>query len=137
MKRAIAALLSLAILLGTAGCGEEQNNQVISIPGIWQTASIGYMDGEDMQPEYYVEFTGSGINYGHMKDGAFVLDHSDMITLLEETSSGGYKVQAESANGVQYTFQTAESDPNVLEYYETWDESAFSEMYRAGASLWK
>ena len=158
MKRAIVAMLSLVILLTTAGCGataEEKTNYAdtgeiqtistsdsseaksISIPGTWQTASIGYMDGDDMQPEYYVEFTATEINYGHMKDGVFALDHSDKISLLEQTSSGGYKVQAESANGVQYTFQTAETDPNVLEFYETWNESEFSEMYRAGASLWK
>lgn len=47
------------------------------------------------------------------------------------------RVKAESANGVQYTYQTAEGDADVLEYYETWNEDDFSEMYRGGASLSK
>jgi hypothetical protein len=63
------------------------------------------------------------------------LDHSDRIILFEETAAGRYRVQAEAANGVLYTYQTSESDANVLEYYETWDENDFSEMYSGGASL--
>ena len=43
--------------------------------------------------------------------------------------------QAEAANGVQYTYQTCESDENILEYYETWKEEEFPDMYRGGASL--
>ena len=88
-----------------------------------------------MQPEYYVQFTDSEINYGHMKDGEFVLDHSDKISHLNEVSEGVYKVQAESGKGVKYTYKTSESDKDTLEYYETWDEADFSNTYSAGASL--
>ena len=106
-----------------------------AVTGTWQTASMGYEDDETIQPEYYVQFTDSDINYGHMKNGAFVLDHSDKIIFLENTAAGGYRIQAESSNGTQYTYQTSEEDADLLEYYETWNEAEFPEMYRAGASL--
>ena len=32
-------------------------------------------------------------------------------------------------------YRTAENDPDVLEYYETWNEAEFPDMYRGGASL--
>ena len=105
------------------------------LTGTWQTASVGYEADGTMQPEYYVCFTDTEILYGHMKDGAFVLDHSDRIVRFEKTAAGGYRVQAEASNGVQYTYQTCESDDAVLEYYETWQEEAFAETYRGGASL--
>ena len=158
-------MLAFAVMLGTAGCGAKEASSTtiiggadgptsiflasnaseeevveepeLFIPGTWQTASIGYVDGDDMQPDYYVQFTGTEVSYGHMKDGTFALDHSDMISEIEKTDDGRYKVKAESAGGVQYTFCTAESDVNVLEYYETWNEDDFSEMYRGGASLSK
>ena len=72
-----------------------------------------------------------------MTDGQFVLDHSDKIVSTEETAAGGFKVQAEASNGVHYTFQTSESNDNVLEYFETWREEEYPEMYRGGASLSK
>ncbi len=106
-----------------------------SIPGMWQTASIGYSDAGSMQPEYYVRFAEAVILYGHLKDGQFVLDHSDKILSFGEAPAGGIRVQAEASNGVQYTYQTCESDDAVLEYYETWQEEAFPETYRGGASL--
>ncbi len=31
--------------------------------------------------------------------------------------------------------QTSESDENVLEYYETWNEEEFPDTYSGGASL--
>ena len=101
----------------------------------WQTASIGYADDGSMQPEYYVRFSDSDILYGHLKNGQFVLDHSDKIVALEETPTGGFRVQAQASNGAQYTFRTCESDDTILEYYETWREEEFAEMYRGGASL--
>ena len=162
MKKVLLTML-LMITVGTVGCGAKTDKDVtiiggadgptsvflaektgeaetttepdLFISGIWQTASVGYMDGEDMQPEYYVEFTGEDVNYGHMKDGTFVLDHSDKISEFERTDEGKYKVKAESAGGIQYTFKTAEDDADILEYYETWNEENFSEMYRGGASL--
>ena len=162
MKKVLLAAL-IMMVVGTAGCGAKTDKDVIInggadgptsvfiaektseaettadpdiyIPGTWQTASVGYMDGEDMQPEYYVEFTQEAVNYGHMKDDTFVLDHSDRISEFEKTAEGKFKVKAESAGGIQYTYQTAEGDADILEYYETWSEEDFSEMYRGGASL--
>ena len=105
------------------------------LEGRWQTASMSYEDDGSMQPEYYVEFTDSEIKYGHLKDEEFVVDHVDKIEALLLGSK--CKIQATSSTGVKYTYQTSESDENVLEYYETWNENDFSEMYRGGASLTK
>ncbi len=110
-------------------------SELLSIPGTWQTASMGYADDGTMQPEYYVRFTSSDIFYGHLKDGQFVLDHSDIIVSLEEVAAGMLRVQAKAPSGVQYTYQTCRSDETVLEYYETWQEEDFPQMYRGGASL--
>ena len=109
----------------------------LSIPGTWQTASMNYEADGTIQSAYYVRFTDSEIVYGHLKEGEFVPDHSDKIIRIEETATGGYFVQAEASNGVRYTYQTCLSDTNVLEYYETWQEDDYSEMYRAGASLFR
>ena len=106
-----------------------------SITGTWQTASMAYEADGTMYPEYFVQFTDSEILYGHMKNGDFIPDHSDKIIHLEMTASDGFKVQAEAANGVQYTYQTSANDRDILEYYETWNEGSFPEMYRGGASL--
>ncbi len=111
------------------------SDPAISVPGTWQTASMGIEADGTVSPEYYVRFTDSAILYGHGKDGAFVPDHSDRIARLESPAAGRFRVQAEAANGVRYTYQTSESDENVLEYYETWNEKEFPEMYRGGASL--
>ena len=165
MKKNMKKVLLTALIIltvGTVGCGSKTEEDVtiiggadgptsiflaskteeeitddlaLAIPGTWQTASVGYMDGEDMQPEYYVQFTEAEVNYGHMKDGAFALDHSDKISEIEKNADDEYKIKAESAGGIQYTYQTAEGNADILEYYETWDEENFSEMYRGGASL--
>ena len=149
-KRHISAipvtLAAVLFLLLLSGCGKSSaapqvTEPVItsptlpSIPGTWQTASMGYADDGMMQPEYYVQFSDSDILYGHLKNDQFVLDHADKIRSLEETPAGGYRVQAQASNGVRYTFQTCESDDTILEYYETWREEEFAEMYRGGASL--
>ena len=110
-------------------------NFLLSIPGTWQTASIVSEEDGTAHPAYYVQFTDSEILYGHMKDGAFVIDHTDTVSRFEKNAAGGFKVQAAAANGVQYTFRTSESDNDVMEYYETWNEAAFSDSYRGGASL--
>ena len=109
--------------------------EALSVAGTWQTASMGYADDGSMQPEYYVRFTDSHILYGHLKDGQFVLDHTDRIVSVGEAPSGGIRVQAETANGAGYTYQTGEGDENLLEYFETWQEEEFPESYRGGASL--
>ena len=158
MKKTIrVTLLILALLMMLSGCGKQndtfkndsiENDPVetdnteaetveVKIPGTWQTASMMLGDDGDVSPEHYVQFTDSSINYGHMKDGEFVPDYSDQISRLEENAAGGFSVQAEAANGVQYTYQTSENDNDILEYYETWQEDEFPEMYRGGASLSK
>lgn len=108
---------------------------LFSIPGTWQTASVVSEEDGTAHPEYYVRFTDSEVLYGHMKDGAFVIDHTDSVSRFEKTAAGGFEVQAEAANGVQYTFRTSESDDTIMEYYETWNEADFPAMYRGGASL--
>lgn len=108
---------------------------LFSLPGTWQTASVVFEEDGTAYPAYHVRFTDTEILYGHMKDGAFVITHTDTIRGLGKTATGGFKVQAKAANGVQYTFQTSERDNNVLEYYETWNETDFSTSYRGGMSL--
>ncbi len=108
---------------------------LLSIPGTWQTASVVSEEDGSAHPEYHVRFTDSEILYGHMKDEAFVVDHTDTISFFEKTAAGGFTIRAEAANGVRYTFRTGESDHDVLEYFETWNEADFPESYRGGASL--
>lgn len=159
MKKNSMAALAAAILLLTAlgGCGkskepaetlvpaaEVQSDAPQDIPaespalpdGTWQTASITMEADGNMVPEYHVRFVDDFIVYGHMKDGAFEEDHKDRIVSLSETAAG-VRVQAESSKGVQYSYETCESDRDVLEYYETWDEAVFPEAYRGGASLFR
>ena len=115
---------------------EVTEDTSLSIPGMWQTASVGgYGDEDSMQPDYYVLFTDSEIQYGHMKDGEFSLDHSDKISSFEITASGGYKVQAKNSEGFKYTYQTCEDDETIMEYYGSWDENEFAETYSGSASL--
>ena len=77
-----------ALLLMTALTGCDKNRKTSTgssanmVPGMWQTASMGYEYYGTLQPEYYVKFTNSEIIYGHMKNGAYVPDHSDRITRL-------------------------------------------------------
>ena len=108
---------------------------LLSIPGTWQTASIVSEEDGTAHPAYHVRFTDSEILYGHMKDEAFVVDHTDSVSRFEKTAAGGFEVRAEAANGVQYTFRTSESDDTIMEYYETWNEADFPAMYRGGSSL--
>ena len=145
----LAALVLVLLMTGMfSACGRGQNAAETAAPaavtdsraesplhGTWQTASMGFEADGTMVPEYHVQFTDSEIVYGHMKDGAFVPDHSDKIARMEETAAGGCRVQAEASNGVQYTYQTSEGDNSILEYFETWNENEFPDMYRGGASL--
>ena len=139
MKKAILVLLALIIV--SAGCESNQiknsSKAGSSIPGTWQTASMTVAEDGTSTSEYYVQFTDSEIIYGHMKDEKFVPDHSDQISLLEKTETGGYKIQAVSSNGVQYTYQTSESNADVLNYFETWQEEEYPDKYSGGASLIK
>ena len=127
-------LLFLILMLGMTGCEKKEKN-ISSVPGTWATASMGYEYNGDVLPEYHVQFTDSEVIYGHMLDGEFVTDHTAKIILFENTVSGGYRIQVESSEGGHYTYQTSKDDDNVLEYYETWREEDFPEMYRGGASL--
>lgn len=115
---------------------DSKSNGAAVVDGTWQTASIGYIDGDDMQPNWYVVFTGSTVDYGHKKNGEFVLDHSDKISNSEKTSNG-VKIQAQTSDGAQYTLKTAEGDADTLEYYSTWEESSFADSYSGSSSLCK
>ncbi|WP_044915524.1 hypothetical protein [Butyrivibrio sp. WCE2006] len=156
MKKAIFVAFMLTMTLGTVGCGaKNEDTDIIGgayeptsislhsnesepvILGTWQTASIGYEADGEMQPEYYVQFTDSEIIYGHRENDEFVPEYADSISKFEELAEGGYKIQAESESGVQYTYQSAEGDANILEYYATWNEEEFSDMYSGGSSLSK
>ena len=130
--RRFSYILNTLVVIDRNGASEDQKP---SIPGTWQTASMGYESDGTMSPEYYVRFTDSEVVYGHMKNGEFVPDHADPIIRLSADAAGGVKVQAQASNGAQYTFRTCESDDTILEYYETWREEEFAKMYRGGASL--
>ena len=108
-----------------------------AIPGTWQTASMSSNADGTLAPSRYIQFTSADIKYGQMKDGAFVEEYSDKITKLEKTAAGGFIVQAESSNGVKYTFKTSDTDVNTMEYYETWTESEYAEKYSASGSITK
>ena len=159
MKKLLVVALAITTVFGIVGCGansessnattiEDKDSTAVesgestdgleSVLGTWQAASISYATGDgDMQPEYYVQFVDSEIKYGHMADDEFVLDHTDTINSIDVISEGKIRIQAESDNGIKYTYQTGENDDNVLEYYETWNEDEFSEMYQGSASLSK
>ena len=109
----------------------------VVIPGTWQTVSIVMTDDENMEPEYYVQFTGSDVIYGHMSDGKFVQEYTDKIFASKELASGGYMIKAMNSSGVEYTYLTSESDATILEYYETWDEFDYADKYFGGSSLSK
>ena len=132
----VSLLLLMAVL---PGCNKDQNASTGSsekmILGTWQTASMGYEYYGALQPEYYVQFTDREIIYGHMKNGEYVPDHSDRIIRLDEIAPGEFKVQAESSNGIHYTYMTCESNHDILEYYGTLREEEFPETYSIGASL--
>ncbi|MBP5222550.1 MAG: hypothetical protein J6Z35_05260, partial [Lachnospiraceae bacterium] len=122
-------------IMNTLAVIESHAEKSLSIAGTWQTASMEYTADGEMYPEYYVRFNDSTIDYGHMKNGAFESDHSNKIVSVEEIRPGKYKVQAETADGKKYTYQTCEEDDSVLEYFETWNEDDFPTMYRGGESL--
>ena len=109
----------------------------VVIPGTWQTVSIVMTDDDNMEPEYYVQFTGSDVVYGHMSDGNFVQEYTDKIFASEKLASGGYMIKAINSSGIKYTYLTSESDDTILEYYETWDEFDYADKYFGGSSLSK
>ncbi len=161
MNKAIVKILPMIMIFGLVGCGvdkeadpeiiggadepatiiiesEPEDNKTdnpLSISGTWVTASMGYEYYGETQAEYYVQFTDTDVNYLHKKAGALVLDHSDRINNIEETATGGFIVQAETVGGNRYTYRTGEGDKDTLEYYGTWNEDDFSDMYSGGASL--
>ena len=154
LKKTIFVAFMLIMTIGTVGCGgKNEDADIIGgadeptsisftsnesepvISGTWQTASIGYEADGEMQPEYYVQFSDSEIIYGHMEKNNFVPDYFDSISHFDEMAEGGYIIQAESENGVQYTYKSAEGDENILEYYATWNDEEFSEKYSGSSSL--
>ena len=143
-------LMSVLMMLCLMGCSNKSENTVEQpasqntedtgevtpvIEGTWQTASMVTSEDGNVGPEWYVQFTDTHVNYGHIVDGAFVFAHADEIAEFEELDTNTYLVKAISFAGTEYSLQTSEVDSTVLEYYETWNEDEFPEMYRAGASL--
>ena len=108
-----------------------------AIAGTWQTASLVTSTEGTVAPSHYIQFSATDIKYGQMKDGAFVEEYADKITKLDKTAAGGFIVQAESTNGVKYTYKTSDTDVNTMDYYETWDEAQYSEKYSASGSIIK
>lgn len=107
----------------------------VSLDGMWATASMVPDENGDVQPEWYVEFEGYAINYGHMEGDKFVVDHSDDVQCQMSDSDGNLFVQAENADGIQYTYRVSGDDKDVLEYYETWNEDEYADTYSGSASL--
>ena len=105
------------------------------LSGTWVTASQGYEYYGTPQAEYYVRFESTDIIYGHMKDGEFMPDHTNTVSLIEQTDGGGCIVKAKTADGAKYSYRSAESDMDTLNYYSTWNEDDFPGNYHAGASL--
>lgn len=103
--------------------------------GTWMTASVGYEYYGEVQPRYYVQFTDTQINYCHKKDGEFVTEYSDKICSIQEIGNGTYRIQAKTADGAQYTYQTGGSEEIGIEYFGTWEEEAFDSTYSGGSSL--
>ncbi len=137
MRRVLLSILALMMLSVMSGCGNQKENESLSLPGIWATASVGYEYYGTSQAEYYVRFVDSRIEYGHLKDDEFIPEYSDTVSLFEKTGTDRYLIKAETDKGLQYTYETCEDDTDVLQYYETWNEDDFHKMYRGGASLWK
>ncbi|MBP3754776.1 MAG: hypothetical protein J6I66_07955 [Lachnospiraceae bacterium] len=107
----------------------------VSLDGMWATASMVPDENGDVQPEWYVEFEGYAINYGHMEGDKFVVDHSDDVQCQMSDSDGNLFVQAENADGIQYTYRVSGDDKDVLEYYETWNEDEYADTYSGSTSL--
>ena len=105
------------------------------LEGTWGTASQGYEYYGQAQAMHYVRFDGTDIIYGHMKDEEFVPDHTDKVSSIEQLPEGGYIIKAETEDGDKYTYRTAQSDMDALNYYSTWNEDEFSHNYHAGSSL--
>ena len=101
----------------------------------WSTSSMVPDEFGNISAEWVVEFEDMMIHYGHVVDGEFVVDHTDIIRYLEQYGEHSFKIKSETASGVQYTYKTSENDENILEYYETWDEVEYADTYSGGASL--
>lgn len=122
----------LSVLSGNAKEDVEADE---FLAGIWVTASQGYEYYGTPQAMYYVQFAGKDIIYGHMKDNVFIPDHKDTAISIDPIPGGGYIVRARSENGKEYSYRSARSDKDTLEYHSTWDEDEFSQSYSAGSSL--
>ncbi len=116
---------------------DEKKEIPEALKGTWETASNGYEYYDTPQAAYYVRFDDGIISYGHMRDDEFLLEYYDIIQSIEKTEWGGCRIQAESSDGTQYTYQTSKEDPNVLDYFFTWDEDEFMDKYSGSSSLFR
>ena len=101
----------------------------------WQTNSI-ITEGETAGPEYFVRFCvgeNAEAGYGTYNNDEFAREHSAKIVSAHKNDSGNYVINMASEEG-KYSYLWC---GDYIEYYETWDESEFADMYRGGASLTK
>ena len=127
----------------TVTVNEDEDTNTLStqettfVGGIWGTNSISG-ENENYPASYYVQFTDSEVNFGHMSsEGKFEVEYSDKISSITELSPGIYCVQAETDDGHQFTYQTNEDDKTIMDYYSTWDESEFGDNYSGSYSISK
>ena len=101
----------------------------------WQTNSI-VTEGENAGPEYYVKFhigEKAEAEYGAYNNDEFTQEHSAKIVSAHKNDSGNYVINMASEEE-KYSYLWC---GDYIEYYETWEESEFADMYRGGASLTK
>lgn len=145
-------MLTMAIGTSIIGCGansdntasetaisstQEPSTEPSSIEGIWGSNSISG-ENDNFPATYYVQFTDSTIDYGHMTNsGEFEVDFSNKISAIIEVSPGVFCVQAKTDDGRPYTYQTNEDDHSIMDYYSTWDKNEYDSNYSASDSISK
>ena len=159
-KRIMIFMLTMAIGASIIGCGASSDNtasetaisstqepssetssepssETSSIEGIWGSNSISG-ENDNFPATYYVQFTDSTIDYGHMTNsGKFEVDFSNKISAIIEVSPGVFCVQAKTDDGRPYTYQTNEDDHSIMDYYSTWDKNEYDSNYSASDSISK
>ena len=121
----------------TAAAEDDGIEIPAALIGVWRTASFGYEYYGEEQPEFFVRFIDSQIQYGHTDNGTFVMEYADDIDSIQEIDDGIYRIQSKEHGGREYTYQTAGDDDSILEYYSTWNEREFADHYSASSSLLK
>lgn len=114
---------------------KDYTSVALLMTGLWQTGSIICEEDGPAHPAAYVKFKSSEIEYGQILRNEFVPAYVDKISRFEESGDGSMLIQAESSQGIKYTYKSSEGSINTLEYYETWDQKDFADTYSGGGSL--